>query len=123
MKKIAVIIVGHGSRRPGFQKAMRRVADALKKKSDYFGVCCAYLEVASPSIPQAIESFAKKGADEIKVLPYFLLTGNHVEEDIPLIVKQTQKKIGSKAKITLCPYLGFDEKIVSLIEKRLKGRA
>ena len=122
VKKTAVIIAGHGSRRADFQKAMERVALGLRNKSKFFGVTCAYLEVASPSILEAIHNFANKGAEEIKVLPYFLLTGNHVEEDIPSIVQKARKEIGSKVQITLCPYLGYDEKIVALIQKRLKER-
>ena len=123
LKKIAVILAGHGSRRAGFQKAMERVASGVRKSSKYFDVTCAYLSVTSPTILEAIRLVAKKGAEEIKVLPYFLQTGDHVEAHIPEIVHKVRKEIGSKVKITLCPHLGYDEKIVALIQKRLRGVA
>jgi sirohydrochlorin cobaltochelatase len=123
LNNTAVIIAGHGSRRADFQKAMKRVASSLQKKSRFFGVTCAYLSTASPSIPEAIRDFARKGAKEIKVLPYFLLTGDHVKEHIPGIIRKARKEMSPKVKITLCPYLGYDETIVALIQKRLKEKA
>ena len=120
--KRAALIVGHGSREKGFQAAMQKVAKALEKSGRYGCVACAYLEVASPSISQGIERLVRKGAGEIRVLPYFLLTGKHVKCHIPEIVAEAQKKFKGRAKIILCPYLGFDEKIVSLVKRRLRER-
>ena len=115
----AVLLVGHGSKTRGFDHAMQRVAKALRKKKDFFSVRCAFLEVAAPSIPEGIAQAVEKGAKEVRVLPYFVLTGKHVTRDIPNIVAEASRKYRGHAKIILCPYLGFDEKIVSVVKKRL----
>ena len=117
---IAVLIVGHGSRLRGFQTAMKKVAAALRRRRLYDRVECAYLEAASPSIDEAIDACLRQGAKEIRVLPYFLLTGNHTQHDIPAIVKKAAKKHRRHARVLLCPYLGFDEKIVSLVARRVR---
>jgi len=57
------------------------------------------------------------------VLPYFLLMGVHIKEDIPKIVRLLRRKYRAKIKIILCPYLGYHEKIVSVVSQRLgEGR-
>ena len=119
--KTAVIIVGHGSRLKGFEKAMEKVAASLRKGRRFFLVQCAYLEITSPLISEAIDRCIQKGADEVRVLPYFLLMGNHVKFDIPAIIAGFRKKHRGKARVLLCPYLGFHEKIVAVVKERLQG--
>ncbi len=115
--KRAVILVGHGSKALGFDRAMKRVALRLRQRG--YRVICAFLEINPPSIPEAIEKAAKQST-RIDVLPYFLLRGNHIVRDIPEIIREARKKHGSSVEIRLCPYLGFDEAIVKVVEKRLK---
>lgn len=120
MSKTAVLIVGHGSRIKGFEKTMKKAVAALKREGRFLMVQCAYLEISSPSLSAAIEQCVKKGAREVRVLPYFLLMGNHVKFDIPRIVAEAKKKYRGQAKILVSPYLGFHEKIVAVINERLK---
>ena len=104
---------------PGSDFAMQKVAKALGKEKKYAHVFCAFLEISEPSIPDAIESAFKKGASEIKLVPYFVHIGRHVSEDIPKIASLASKKY-PKVKIKLCPYLGYDEKLVEIVRKRLE---
>ena len=116
----SVILVGHGSKAPGFDTAMKKVALRLRVQKLYREVRCAFLEVSSPSIPEAIDECVRKGAAEIRVLPYFVLTGKHVTRDIPRIVAVAAGKYRGKARVVLCPYLGYHEKIVSVVRERLR---
>ena len=121
--KTAVVIVGHGSKMKGFQRAMEKVARQLRRRRAFDFVSCAYLEITPPSIERAIDSLARRGATTILVLPYFLLMGVHIKEDIPKIVRSLRQKYRGKVKIILCPYLGYHEKIVSVVSQRLgEGR-
>ena len=79
---------------------------------------CAYLEINSPSISQAIERAIRRGAREVRVVPYFVLSGRHVSEHIPAIIRQARKRHGPKVTIGLRPYLGFDERIVAVVKER-----
>jgi sirohydrochlorin cobaltochelatase len=120
LKKKALVLVGHGSRHPGFQRAMKRVASRLDSLGQFSHVICAYLEVTRPSISSAIESCVRKGAREIVVAPYFVLTGAHVAKDIPLIVRKAAGIHKTKTRIKLAPYLGYDDRIVSVVRKRIR---
>jgi sirohydrochlorin ferrochelatase len=113
-----VILVGHGSKARGFDRAMKRVAAALRR-GPYRTVQCAYLEINSPSISEAIRQAVRRGAREVRVLPYFLLAGNHVRKDIPAIIASERKRQRSKTRIFLRPYLGYDPKIVSVVRERI----
>ena len=113
-----MILVGHGSREAGFSWAMEKVASGIRSDKRFAGVSCAYLEIAKPSIEEAIDLSVEKRSKEIRILPYFVLTGRHVKSHIPEIVAAARKKY-SGVKIILCPYLGYDEKIVSVAKTRI----
>ncbi len=119
----AIVLIGHGSRVPGFARPMQRLARALKKEQRGSAqVLCAYLEITRPSIPEAVAVCVRQGAREIKLLPYFLLEGAHVERDIPRIASAARRKHRARARIVLCPYLGYHEKILAVVKQRLKER-
>jgi sirohydrochlorin ferrochelatase len=113
--KPSVILVGHGSKLRGFDWAMKRVAKSLKK-GPFACVICAYLEITKPSIPQAVKK-ALRFSSEVRLVPYFLLSGRHINEHIPQIAADERKK-WPKAKIVLRPYLGFDERIADVVKER-----
>lgn len=100
---------------------MRRAARALEKRLGNARVHAAFLEINEPSIDQAVDACVAQGIREIKILPYFLLTGRHVREHIPKIVLAARRRHRGRAKIVLCPYLGFDPKIVDVLLQRLRS--
>ncbi len=117
---MAVVLVGHGSRTRGFDTAMAQVAATLRRQKMFSEVCCAFLEAATPSIPEAIDRCVRRGARQVRVLPYFVLTGKHVLGDIPRIVRETSQRHVGKAQIILCSYLGYHPKIVSVVKQRIR---
>lgn len=98
---------------------MEKVARRLQRRRRYGAVVCAYLEIAPPTIPDALANLAASGCAEVRVLPYFLQLGRHVQEDLPKIVAAARRK-HRRMKITLCPYLGYHDKIASVAEERLR---
>ena len=116
-----MVLVGHGSKAAHFDGAMKRVASRLRR-GPYHLVRCAYLEITSPSIPEAVREAVEKGAREVRVLPYFVLSGRHIRQDIPQIVSAEKKRWRGRTRIVLCPYLGYDERIVGVVRDRLHVR-
>jgi sirohydrochlorin ferrochelatase len=84
----ALVLIAHGSRRQASNQEVINLANALKQPaSDHYQLVEAgFLELAKPSIPEAIESCIQSGATSVIVVPYFLAAGRHVVEDIPNIV-------------------------------------
>ena len=112
------MLVGHGSKLINSNEALNRVMESLqiKEPTTFFQV--AYLEIQPPNIPQGIELCLNQGAEEVVVIPYFVQTGKHVVEDIPRIVREAQTRFPKK-RIQLGEYMGFDERLVSLVLDRV----
>lgn len=102
-----------------FEFPMKKMAAALSSDAKYGPVTCAYLEINSPSIPEAIDECVRQGAKEIRLMPYFLLIGRHVKSDIPAIVKAARQKYRGICRILVSPYLGYDKHILAVVKKRI----
>ena len=50
----------------------------------------AHMELAAPSIMDAIASCVAEGYRDIVVAPYFLSQGRHIQQDIPRLVEEAQ---------------------------------
>ena len=117
--KRAVVLVGHGSKLQGSDEALNRVLASLRKKEPETFFQAAFLDVQPPCIPEGIEFCIKQGAEEVIVIPYFVQAGKHVVQDIPRIVSEAQVKYPNKI-IRLGEYIGFDERVVSIISDRVQ---
>ena len=98
-KKVGVLLMDHGSKNPAANQRLHHLA-ALYQQQQKFQindveedsiemiVTAAHMEIATPTIPQALEWLVSQQVDEIICHPYFLSPGRHVTQDIPLIVQQ-----------------------------------
>jgi sirohydrochlorin ferrochelatase len=78
----AVVLVDHGSRRDEANALVGELARALAPEPGRI-VKTAHMEIAEPTLAQAIEACVAEGAAEITVLPVFLAPGRHTLEDVP----------------------------------------
>ena len=103
----SLLLVAHGSRRAASNDEIRQLTRRLREQArDRFqGVDCAFLELAEPSIPAAIDTLVGNGAQRVVVLPYFLSRGRHVAEDVPGVVAERSRAYPG-VEITVAPYLG-----------------
>ena len=83
----------HGSRRAAANEALEEFATLFRKTTTHEVVEVAHMELAEPTIAQAIERCSGRGCTHVVVLPYFLSRGRHVSEDIPQLVQQATDDI------------------------------
>ncbi|OGX06868.1 MAG: hypothetical protein A2Z88_05500 [Omnitrophica WOR_2 bacterium GWA2_47_8] len=107
------LVVSHGSRSPKTKQEMTALVAKLKEKVRSGQVSYAFLEIESPSIPQAVDNSVKEGAAEIVLVLNFLNPGRHVDEDVPRIVQEAQKKY-PKVSFRITQPVGQHSKIVDL---------
>ena len=50
----------------------------------------AHMEIAGPSIKDAVAECAKAGIRQVVIAPYFLSQGRHIQQDIPNLVAEAQ---------------------------------
>lgn len=111
-----LLLIAHGSRRKDSNEEVARLAARVGTAAggEYAGVRYAYLELATPSIPEAIEDCLTAGAAEVIIVPYFLAAGRHVQEDIPAIIADKQSE-HPEAAIRLTAHLGTASALPALL--------
>lgn len=116
MKK-ALLVIAHGSRRNTANDEVAALADRIAAKAGgrYQQVSACFLELATPSIEQAIETAIGNGAIDITLFPYFLSAGQHVANDIPEVVDLCQRR-HPQVVMNLLPHLGQSLELVDLID-------
>ena len=112
----ALLLIAHGSRRKQSNDEVVLLAEKLKKNcSEQYNIIHAgFLELAETLIPDGIKMCADDGATSIIVLPYFLNSGRHVVEDIPIIVEQTRPDYPD-VDIKVAQHLGASELMMDLL--------
>ena len=119
----ALLLIAHGSRRAESNDEVRRLTSrvAAAAGARFAPVRCAFLELAEPSIADALTALIEQGARDIVVLPYFLAAGRHVVEDIPEQIDGVRRD-HPQVRIAMAPYLGqadaIAELLVALAERR-----
>lgn len=121
MEKTGLIIIGHGSKLPHNRKNLEKLADMLRKRSAFKTVEIAFMVRNKPTIPEAIESLAKKGVSKIVLVPAFLAPGVHTTREIPEMIEMKEKEPLLKKRGIELVYgepLGADERIAEIIEEK-----
>lgn len=118
----AIILLGHGSRVPGADRSMLRVAEALKEKGRYANVEACNMSRLGPHFEETFEKYVRMGARKVLLLPFFLNEGLHMKLDIP---RKMQQAVQRHPHVTLVcgKNLGFDPLLVHLAEKRIEESA
>ncbi|MES3516041.1 MAG: CbiX/SirB N-terminal domain-containing protein [Natronomonas sp.] len=111
----AVLLVGHGSRRERSNEQVRELAADLEGRLG-LPVDAGFLELAEPSIEEAIDSLSSLVSD-ISVLQLSLFAASHVKADVPLAVKQAREQFD--VSIHNGRHLGVHPQIVELLDDRV----
>lgn len=118
--KRALVIVDHGSRRAEANEHLERVAAEVGRLARGVPVYVAHMDLASPSIDEAIAACARDGAEEVLVHPFFLVPGQHLRGDIPALVEEAAARHpGVRVRVT--EPLGSAPGIAELIVRSALG--
>mgnify|MGYP000409723100 FL=1 len=113
-----LLLVAHGSRRQESNLEIKSLSEKISKfeSKEFDKVMSAFLELASPSIPEAIKKCSEIGATKVTILPYFLSAGVHITRDIPNEI--TEASEGSPGlEIKVANYFGSRDEIAELLLK------
>ena len=93
--KVGVLLVGHGTRDPVGQQQFRQLCQQCTALLDSLPCQLAFLELAEPSIPVAVESLVEQQqVQQLLVVPVLLFTAGHAEQDIPAAVDEVLQPMG-----------------------------
>lgn len=116
----AAILVGHGSLRKASGAAMIRLAALLRKHGDFPVATAGFLNFSQPTFLDAVTRCALKGATEIFVQPYFLISGYYVTNGVPKLIAEAKQ---AYPHVTFHLASAFDDHpaLLELTLKRIKG--
>ncbi|HRA35280.1 MAG TPA: CbiX/SirB N-terminal domain-containing protein [Acidimicrobiales bacterium] len=110
---VTVVLVAHGSRASSANQAHLDLAAALDARIEPT-VLGAFMELAEPSIGDAIGRAVDAGATVVAVLPYFLHPGRHQQVDIPQLVAEAAET-RSGVEVRLLDPFGADPAVLDLL--------
>ena len=112
--QLGIVLFAHGSRDPLWKLPIEAVARTITSRHAGVPVSCAYLELCSPDLNQAVLDIMATGARRIRVFPLFLGVGRHAREDLPLLIAEMKTRYPD-ATIELMPTAGEHPALVSLM--------
>lgn len=113
----SLIIVAHGSKIKSSNEEILNLVDNIKdlmQNTEETLVLKAFLELTEPTLFHAINKAVSHGCIKIKIFPYFLAAGKHVQDDIPNEIKRFKKKY-PEIEFILLPHLGQAKGIEEMI--------
>lgn len=138
VSRVGILLMDHGSRNKASNERLHELARIYEQSTEsHVIVKAAHMEIASPSIPEGLESLLKEGVgtlpwarwsetslvqislascsfkDEIVCHPYFLSpAGRHVSEDIPEIVNGAIESLNIDIPVITTEPLGANTSIM-----------
>lgn len=114
----AVVLAGHGSRSAEANATLVRLAENLERDLG-LPVSAAYLEMAEPTIPEALRAARGAGARRLILLPYFLSPGMHVRRDLTAIADVARTELD--IPIDVADFLGAHRAIPELLGELVRA--
>ncbi|HEU4963466.1 MAG TPA: CbiX/SirB N-terminal domain-containing protein [Bacilli bacterium] len=114
----AVLLIAHGSPRQAANQELFDLAARLEERRLYAHIQPAFLEGARPSIAEGIDACVAKGATRVIAIPYFLLAGKHVLQDVPAAVAAGRER-HPQVEIALGRHLGHHPFLLDIALERL----
>lgn len=107
MDKIAVILLAHGSR--NHEEITKAMNDLLARVSFFLPpnitLFSSFLQFNSPDLEETLRLCSSRNVSRVFILPFFLITGRHLAEDIPQEVERLKRGF-PHLDITLCKSIG-----------------
>ena len=116
MTRRGVVLFGHGSRDPAWREPMDAVARRIGELAPQTSVVCAFLELQPPDFADAVAELARRGTEQITVLPMFLGVGKHAREDLPRLV-EAARLAHPGVGLQVLPSVGERADVVELLAK------
>ena len=121
MDEVALVLIGHGSKLSHNRENLVKIAEILRKKSQFKTVEISFMVRDTPTIPEAIESIVKRGIKKIVLVPAFLAAGVHTTQEIPELIGVKEKGSQLSAKGIQLFYgepIGADECVAVILEEK-----
>ncbi|KFN04374.1 sirohydrochlorin chelatase [Bacillus clarus] len=114
-----IVYVGHGSRlQKGNDQFIHFIQSVMKERNESIQKI-AFLELATPTIQDAVTETILEGATEIMIVPVLLFAAAHYKRDIPFEIEQIQKEY-PHITFSVAPPFSTHPYMIELVVKRIR---
>jgi sirohydrochlorin ferrochelatase/(2Fe-2S) ferredoxin len=114
------LIVGHGSRIAGANQEFEALVAAYRELHPEHEVRLGYIELAAPSLDDALTALIVEGySGTVVLLPLFLFQAGHAKNDLPLAIARA-RLAGARMPIVIAQALGVSHDMVQLYRGHLQ---
>ena len=119
----ALLIMAHGSRSDTANDEFRALVEAVAESApgageEYVAVLPCFLELAQPSLVEAIQQLEHQPVTHVQLYPLFFSKGKHVGKDIPAQVEDARERFPDLS-IELLDYFGNAKGLAGLVLKHI----
>lgn len=114
----AVVLVGHGSRVSAANAEFLSFVTLFQQTTGYV-VEPGFVELAEPTLPQALARAAASGVQEVVVLPFVLFAAGHVKSDIPLHIQTARTRYPQVRFVQGTP-IGLHPIVLDILNDRVR---
>jgi len=112
VERTAVLILGHGSRRPRANAELEALVEAFRRRHPGLDVGHGYIELAEPLLDEALARMAAR-AERVVVLPLFLFAAGHVKHDLPAALSRARAAF-PRVRLGAARALGVDQAMLDV---------
>ena len=117
-KKYAIVIAGHGSRDPDGVREFEELVALLRQRAPQHAINHGYLEFASPTIEQALETSVEEDEQLVVMVPAVLLAARHAKNDMPSELL-AMARLHPNTDFYFGAPLGLDPLLLQLAQERI----
>lgn len=114
----AVIVIDHGSKRDAANAMLFDIIAQYRAVTGVSIVEGAHMELASPTLEDAVQACIQQGASQIVVHPYFLAPGRHSTGDIPTMVAEVAAR-HPQVPLHVSQPLGVAPELATVMQRRI----
>lgn len=117
-----LIVVDHGSKIDAANKMLDQVVDLMIAAPgfNFEPIIAAHMDLASPSIAEALTQLHTMGVTDVIVFPYFLSPGRHTQQDIPRMVQDAAATLPGMKALVAEPF-GLHPKLIDAALQRIRA--
>jgi sirohydrochlorin cobaltochelatase len=113
----AILVVGHGTRKAAGAAQLRQLVETMRRLAPEEAVFESFLELAEPTIGDAMKQILDEGFRQVKVVPVLLFEAGHARSDIPDAVADAATSLGIEV-VGQSPPLGTATYVLTLSDER-----
>jgi sirohydrochlorin ferrochelatase len=115
-----LLLVGHGTRNAAGCAEFHKLGSLVAERLPETPVRTCFLELAQPTIGEAVKELVSHGARRIIAVPILLLAAGHAKDDIPAALRAASQRAGG-VEIVMTEHLGGHGAILAQSAARFRA--